>query len=125
MKSDKKTAHKSAESTSIQGRFSVVKRAVLFSLLIAAILVLILIRGQMLVVRTCFVPVHPEDMPSTGFRIAALTDLHGRMIGENQGKIVGRVREIQIEGGGIEDSVYYTCKTARSYSTGILCGRKS
>ena len=95
MKSDKKTAHKSAESTSIQGRFSVVKRAVLFSLLIAAILVLMLIRGQMLVVRTCFVPVHPEDMPSTGFRIAALTDLHGRMIGENQGKIVGRVREIR------------------------------
>ena len=62
MKSDKKTAHKSAESTSIQRRFSVVKRAVLFSLLIAAILVLMLIRGQMLVVRTCFVPVHPEDM---------------------------------------------------------------
>ena len=95
MKSDKKTAHKSAESTSIQGRFSVVKRAVLFSVLIAAILVLMLIRGQMLVVQTCFVPVHPEDMPSTGFRIAALTDLHGRMIGENQGKIVGRVREIR------------------------------
>ena len=95
MKSDKKTAHKSAESTSIQGRSSVVKRAVLFSLLIAAILVLMLIRGQMLVVRTCFVPVHPEDIPSTGFRIAALTDLHGRMIGENQGKIVGRVREIR------------------------------
>ena len=95
MKRDKKTIEKADESTSIRRWPSVVKRAVLFAMLIAAALLMMLIRGQLLVVPTYPVPIHTGKMASGRFRIAVLTDLHGRMIGENQEIIVSRVQEIR------------------------------
>jgi predicted MPP superfamily phosphohydrolase len=77
----------------------IVTRLIILFVTAAAVIAFMLIGSCSLVVRFYHIPAPApaytaEKAPDT-VRIAALTDLHGRMIGENQGKIVGRVREIR------------------------------
>ncbi len=77
----------------------IVIRLIILSVTAAAVFAFMLVYSRFLVVRFYHIPVPaPADTAETApetVRIAALTDLHGRMIGENQGKIVGRVQEIR------------------------------
>ncbi|MBE6000050.1 MAG: hypothetical protein E7239_01410 [Sarcina sp.] len=77
----------------------IVTRLIILFVTAAAVIAFMLIGSCFLVVRFYHIPAPApaytaEKAPDT-VRIAALTDLHGRMIGENQGKIVGRVQEIR------------------------------
>jgi len=54
------------------------KMILIIVLLIAAVIILALVRGRMLVVRNYSVPGHSPG----GLRIVGLADLHGEMVGE-------------------------------------------
>ena len=68
---------------------SVLKIILTMILLVAAVVILALVRGRMLVVRYYAVPGHS----SGGVKIVGLADLHGEMVGEKQERIVQKVRE--------------------------------
>ena len=68
---------------------SVLKIILTMILLVAAVVILALVRGRMLVVRNYSVPGHS----SGGVKIVGLADLHGEMVGEKQERIVQEVRE--------------------------------
>ena len=76
----------------------IVTRLIILFVTAAAVIAFMLIGSCSLVVRFYHIPapapVYTAEKAPDTVRIAALTDLHGWMIGENQGKIVGRVQEI-------------------------------
>ena len=69
---------------------SVLKKILIVVSIIIVVAVLALMRGQMLVVRHYTV----TGQSYGGVKIVALADLHGEMVGENQERVVEKIREI-------------------------------
>ena len=68
---------------------SVLKKILIITLIVAAMMTLAFVRGRILVTRYYSVPGHSPG----GLRIVGLADLHGEMVGEKQDRIAQKVRE--------------------------------
>ena len=86
---DKKVAEIKDIGRKERREFPFIKALWVLAAVIAAICVFLIISGQMIIVRKYSIPTETGGK----VRIAALTDLHGSMLGNDQERIVSRVRK--------------------------------